>query len=264
MPRARHRLCAGSLLARAHLAAAGRCGNDTQLAWNVRWRRFVTAAPRPVSMRVASVAPPPLARTTHLSAFFALSSVRARSSCARCEVFICAWRMAGAQCACPLLALASLSAATRTNEPSQPCNARTAPRATPAACARSWQLGTSVRSAFASPAPSPRSVGTRAAHADASAADGLALSGTARSLVAALAAGLPLSVAVDSLLDSEGERVRRLANARTDDGVALYVAYPATVLNGRPAPIVLVVHQVRCASVQRAAAASFPDSNREP
>jgi hypothetical protein len=59
-------------------------------------------------------------------------------------------------------------------------------------------------------------------------------------------------VAVDELLDREGARVAALTNAETAQGVRLYVAHPATVLAGEPAPVVLLVHQVRPSSAHSA------------
>ena len=71
--------------------------------------------------------------------------------------------------------------------------------------------------------------------------------GAAMQLAAGLAAGLPASVAVDALLDGEGERVKALTNAQTDceRAVRMHVAFPAQVLAGRPAPVVLLIHQAR-------------------
>ena len=81
-------------------------------------------------------------------------------------------------------------------------------------------------------------------------------------LAAGVLAGIPASVALDEVADREGQRVRALTNAVTADGVRLYAAFPASVHSGEPAPIVVLVHQVRHARCATFAAAQHGSCGR--
>ena len=82
-------------------------------------------------------------------------------------------------------------------------------------------------------------------HADGGGEGGGGLAAAALRLAAAVLGGIPASVALDEVADREGQRVRALTNAQTAEGVRLYVAHPASVHAGEPAPVVILIHQAR-------------------
>jgi hypothetical protein len=147
------------------------------------------------------------------------------------------------------------TAAARTQRSSHPplpqppcCSSRAAapaPRARAARLPAFWSLSPGPSAQHADDAADAAAAAAAAAF-DADAPPPGAL-GAALRLAAGLVAGVPVSVGVDAMLDGEGARVQALTNAETAEGVRLYVAFPAQVLAGRPAPVVLLIHQARAA-----------------